>query len=141
MQRTNPCLVNCQKTTIRPLTSATLLHNETRCIIKNSNISSGIRYTIEHLTHLEMLAHIFRKGTKSDTRKVIDSEPCVPGLSNGNMPVHNALISASAKRSLSVGRPMLTVSSCIISFQHSFLLKERVEFLAKVKKNAPQFAQ
>jgi len=24
-----------------------------------------------------MLAHIFREGTKSDTRKVIDSEPCV----------------------------------------------------------------
>ncbi len=32
------------------------------------------RYVIKHLTHLEMLAHLFRNGAKSDTRKVIDGE-------------------------------------------------------------------
>jgi hypothetical protein len=36
------------------------------------------------------------------------------GLSSGNMLVHYALISGSAECSLSVGRPMLSVTSCIM---------------------------
>jgi hypothetical protein len=60
-------------------------------------MSSGIQQTVESSVHLEILSHVFRKGTKSDTRKVIDRKLRVFGLSNVNMSIQSALISGSVK--------------------------------------------
>jgi hypothetical protein len=112
----DPGQINCPKTTARPLTLSGVVPESGGARSGKQNISSDIEQIVKCLAHLEMLAHFFRKGTKSDTRKVIDREPAFLGLSNGNMPVHSALTSGSPKRSLRVTGPMLSVTSCIIIF-------------------------
>ena len=75
----NPCPMNCRKTTARPLTLRRVVpesgeEGSMEQRISASALSPGIEQSVECSSHLQMLAHLFGKDTKSDTRKVIDRE-------------------------------------------------------------------
>ena len=63
------------KTTTRPLTLLVVVPESGEAHSRKQNVNSDIEQTVECSAHLEMLAHVFSKGTESDTRKVIDRVP------------------------------------------------------------------
>jgi hypothetical protein len=74
-QRMSPGPMNCPKTATQPLALPGVVAESGEARSRGKDISSGIEQTVKCLAHLEMLAHVLSKGTKSDTRKVIDREP------------------------------------------------------------------
>ena len=65
---------SCPKTTTRPLTLPGVVPESGESRSRKQDISSGTEQIVRWSDHLEMLARLFRKGTKSDARKEIDRE-------------------------------------------------------------------
>jgi len=72
--RMSPCPMNCRKTRARPFTLRGVVPGPGDGRSREKHISSGIEQTVECSAHLEMLAYLFGRVNKSDTRRVIDRE-------------------------------------------------------------------
>ena len=71
-QRMSPGPMNCPKRATQPQALSGVVPESAEARSREKDISSGIEQTVECSAHFEMLARALSKGTKSDTRKVID---------------------------------------------------------------------
>jgi len=113
-QRMSPPM-NYPETTTRPLTLlAVIPQSSGEARSREQHIQLCNEQTVERSAHLEMLAHLFGKRTKSDAGKVIDREAHVFWVIQREHASTQCLDLGIRKMLFKVGRPMLSVTSCIM---------------------------